>query len=91
MNKTNCADKMMRQTGIKESVVKLTLLEGEMVLKNGERYILTKNRIKELRRTNKYEKKLLDEAERTAPVIIVATENTIITVFRVTRRVKYDR
>ncbi len=81
MKATNHARARMAQRGINKRMIDLTLRLGEV---DGDRYVLHPKAIRDSIEAMKREQKDLEHALRKGGVTVVATEETLVTVFRTT-------
>lgn len=86
---THHADDRARQRAIAASVAELAYLEGRPVAGSPDRYLLTRERVRELT-SGPYAPALLARAEKAAPVIVVVDGGiTLLTLFRPTRGIRW--
>lgn len=77
-----------RQRAISPLVAELAYLEGRRLRGSSDRYLLTVECVRELRKKAAYHARLLAAAEKAAPIVVVVEEaSTMITVFRPTSAV----
>lgn len=77
------ANERSRERGIAPQVAELAYLEGRRLRGCGDRFLLTEERVRELRSEGAYWLRLLATAEQAAPVVAVVSEaSTLVTVFR---------
>jgi len=77
------AHERARQRAIAPRVAELAYVEGRWLRACGDRFILTVERVRELREDAAYPSRLLAAAEKAAPVVVVVEEaSTMVTVFR---------
>lgn len=75
-----------RQRAIAPRVAELAYVEGRWLRACGNSFILTVERVRELRQEAAYPARLLAAAEKAAPIVVVVEDaSTMITVFRAGR------
>lgn len=79
MQQTLHIDKRMNQRGIKGDLVALAIQLGEA---EGDKYILSRNIIREQIAELDQQRKLLLDAEKKGGVVVVSSEDTAITTYR---------
>lgn len=83
------ASERLRERGITPEVAELAYREGRRLSARGDKFLLTVERVRELRSEGAYSFRLLALAEQAAPIVAVVSETpTLVTVYRPGRGVE---
>lgn len=76
-----------QQRTLSEDLANLAIMYGEQLSSNSTRYLISEKNIRHLKKERIHSKKLLKKAEKAAPYVCVYSEERVITIFRVNRRI----
>jgi hypothetical protein len=78
-----------RQRAIPKAIAELAYAEGRPLSRRGDRYLLTRERVRELLGFG-YDLTLLARAEKAAPVVVVVSTGAVLSVFRPIQGIKRE-
>lgn len=87
MSYSKHANERVQTRHIPNEIIDLALKEGVTMMENSDRILLTKEMIHELQAGCDYSLDLLLRAEKVVPIVVVLSQDHIITVFRPRRRI----
>ena len=86
MNTTKHASFRSIKRNLDKGLAEIALKEGKRVRGNRDRILVTEEIVRSLRDRQSYSKKLIKKAEKAAPFVCVIKDDTVITMFRHTKR-----
>lgn len=91
MHISNHAVLRAQRRGIHPMLIELIIDEGVPLSRNQERLFLGKREIQRLREEGVVDRELLERAEKAAPLVLVLSGDTIVTIFRVKESINRSR